>query len=149
MAGLQTFYKIKDLHEREKKEKQKDYQHHVEVFEDRATRLCEALKQKESAEEQFQSQLSTKSIQAMTFIQHQHYIDRLEQKINELQPEVQKARTEMQVSQQKLTDAHIQVKKYEKLIENKLENEKFERKQEENKQMDELSMNQYLNSKNR
>lgn len=149
MADLKTFYKIKDIRAREKKEKQKQYQEQVEIFEEKAQQLYKVLKQKEEAERQFENCLRSGTVQAMSFIQHQHYLERLDQAIDDLQPQVHKARLGMQTSQEKLTDAYVEVKKFEKLIENKIEKQMFHLKQEENKHMDELSMTQYLNSQNR
>lgn len=149
MAQLETFYKIKDLRDREKQEHQKKYQRAVENFEQKATTLYETLKKKEVAEQSFEEQLSLSTVQAASFIQHQQYIEKLDQRITALQPEVNHARNQMYEKQTHLTDAHVEVKKFEKIIERKVEKQKQWIKEEEHKFMDELSMQQYLNFQNR
>ncbi|WP_281975569.1 flagellar export protein FliJ [Halobacillus litoralis] len=149
MADIQTFEKIKDIRDKEKREKQLFHQEAVDIFERKAEQLYDALKKKETAVHEFNRKLSEKTVQAGSFIQHQNYIARLEEKIDSLQPAVQQARVKMQQSQSKLTEAHVEVKKYETLIENKYLKYQNWVKSEENKHMDELSMQQYLNFQNR
>ncbi|ASF39464.1 flagellar export protein FliJ [Halobacillus halophilus] len=149
MAHLRAFHKIKDLRDRERTEQEKQHQSRVETFEQKATQLYEVLKEKEEAEQSFHQTLSKRTIQAMTFIQHQQYIERLEERIDSLQPEVQDARQAMYNSQEKLTDAYVEVKKFEKLIEQKQKKHQKWVKDEENKQMDDLSMRQFLNFQSR
>ncbi|MFZ0371312.1 MAG: flagellar export protein FliJ [Halobacillus sp.] len=149
MAHLRAFHKIKDLRDRERTEQEKHHQTRVEAFEQKATQLYEVLKEKEEAEHSFHQILSKRTIQAMTFIQHQQYIERLEERIDLLQPEVQDARQAMYNSQEKLTDAYVEVKKFEKLIEQKQKKHQKWVKDEENKQMDDLSMRQFLNFQSR
>ncbi|MFC7061210.1 flagellar export protein FliJ [Halobacillus seohaensis] len=149
MTSLQTFHKIKDLQDREKKTKQKIYQEQVDQFETVATQLFEVLKEKEKAEEKFQEELKKATVQAQSFILHEQYIEQLDYNINLLQPKVQQARSEMEKAHQNFSSAYIEVKKYEKLIENKRVKRELWMKSEENKSMDELSTRQYLNYKNR
>ncbi|KHE73296.1 flagellar export protein FliJ, partial [Halobacillus sp. BBL2006] len=132
-----------------KKEKQKQYQRNLEIFESKATQLYELLKLKEEAELRFESTLADRAVLAMSFIQHQHYIEQLEEKVNALQPEVQEARNSLKKTQVQLSEAHVEVKKFEKLIDQKLATQNLLIKKEENKQMDELSMKQFINFKNR
>ncbi|UOQ93221.1 flagellar export protein FliJ [Halobacillus shinanisalinarum] len=149
MTSLQAFHKIKDLHEREKKEKQKHYQEQVDVFESLATNLYEMLKKKEAAEQSFHEGLTHSKVKAQSFIHHRRYVEQLENEIMKLQPEVQQARAQMEAAQARLSSAHVEVKKFEKLIDNKLERHRQWLKEEESKQMDELSTRQYLTYKNR
>ncbi|MBN8234451.1 flagellar export protein FliJ [Halobacillus kuroshimensis] len=148
-AVVQTYQKIKDLRDKDKHEKQKEYQKTVETFEKRAGELYERLREKETAVEQFNDSLSRGTLQAAAFVQHRQYIEHLEAIVDDLQPSVQQARMKMEHAQTVLTDAYIEVKKYEKLIEMKEEEEVQWMKHEENARMDELSMNQYLNFLNR
>ncbi|WP_079480191.1 flagellar export protein FliJ [Halobacillus salinus] len=149
MARLETFYKIKNLRDREKQDHQKRYQLAVEAFEEKATLLYDMLKKKEHAEQAFEDQLGQGSVQADLFIQHQNYITKLDEKINELHPAVNQARNQMNQKQTRLTNAHVEVKKFEKIIERKMEKQSQWLKEEEHKFMDELSMQQYLNFQNR
>lgn len=148
-AVVQTYQKIKDLSDKDKHEKQKEYQKAVETFEKRARELYERLREKEQAVEQFNDSLSRGTLPAGAFVQHRQYIEHLEAIVDDLQPFVQQARMKMEHAQTVLTDAYIEVKKYEKLIEMKEEEEVQWMKYEENARMDELSMNQYLNFLNR
>ncbi|GGF11030.1 hypothetical protein GCM10010954_07060 [Halobacillus andaensis] len=149
MTTLQTFYKIKDLQEREKKEKQKVYQEQVDHFETVATDLYELLKRKETAADQFAEQLKLQTVKAQSFIQHEQFIEQLDKQINELQPLVQQARNDMENAHEHLSSAHIEVKKFDSLIDRRLQKHKDWLKVEENKSMDELSTRQFLNYKNR
>ncbi|MCA0969140.1 flagellar export protein FliJ [Halobacillus litoralis] len=149
MARIEIFHKMRDLRDREKQEHQKNYQRSVEVFEEKATLLYETLKEKEMEEFRFEKQLAEQSVQAMSFIQHQQYIERLEEKVKSLQPRVNQAREQMKTKQKQLTTAHVEVKKFEKIIEQKVEKQEQWVKEEESKFMDELSMQQYLNFQNR
>lgn len=149
MATLETFHKIKGLRNREKNEFQKEYQQAVKSFEEHATLLYEALKEKEIAESTFEQQLAKQRMQAATFIEHQQYIERLEKRIESLQPTVNEARKVMLETQSNLTEAHVEVKKFEKLIERKQQKQQKILNDEEAKQMDELSIKQYLTFRNR
>lgn len=149
MASIETFHKIKDLRNREKQEHQKSYQRAVATFEEKATKLYDILKEKEIAERAFDEQLAKQTVQAASFIQHQQYLERLDQRVTALQPEVNQARTQMNQRQTHLTNAHVEVKKFEKIIERKVEKREQWLKEEDMKFMDELSMQQYLNFQNR
>ncbi|MFB4475333.1 flagellar export protein FliJ [Oceanobacillus caeni] len=77
------------------------------------------------------------------------YIDSIKDDILAFQQKVNKARNEMELKQAELTDAHIEVKKFEKLIERRTNEERHYLKKVENAFMDEISLNQFMNSKNR
>lgn len=149
MADIQTFQKIRDIRDRDKQQAQKKHQDAVDSFEDQAQRLYEVLKEKEERVDQFNQTLAEHTVHADAFVQHQRYIQRLEEKIAFLQPEVQQARVNMKHSQVTLSAAHIEVKKFDTLIESKEQKKLQWLKSEENKHMDELSMQQYLNFQNR
>nr|WP_220127173.1 flagellar export protein FliJ [Halobacillus locisalis] len=140
---------MKDLRNREKQEHLKSYQRAVATFEEKATMLYDTLKEKEVAERAFEDQLAKQTVQAVSFIQHQQYLERLDQRVKALQPEVNQARSQMNHKQAHLTNAHVEVKKFEKIIERKVEKREKWLKEEEMKFMDELSMQQYLNFQNR
>lgn len=149
MANIQAFHKIKEIRDQEKNRTQKLYQQNLEVFEIKATELYEVLKEKEESEKSFEKMLNSNTIQAFAFIQHQQYIKRLEKEIEALQPKVHEAREALRKSQINFNDAHVEVKKFEKLIEGKLEKQMLQLKEAENKQMDELSISQYIKFQNR
>ncbi|MFD2925524.1 flagellar export protein FliJ [Halobacillus naozhouensis] len=149
MTSVQAFHKIKELREQDKKKKQKMYQEQVDAFESVATRLYEKLKKRESVEQSFHESITLSKVKAHSFIHHRRYIDQLDSEIMQLQPQVQHARLQMENAQNNLSSAHMEVKKFEKLIDNKLARHRQWLKEEEKKQMDELSTTQYLNEKNR
>lgn len=148
-AVVETYQKIKDLRDKDKHEKQKDYQSAVETFEEQAGALYEKLREKEQAVEQFNDTLSHGSVQAHAFVQHRQYIEHLDSALDDLQPSVQQARLKMEHARHVLTDAYVEVKKYEKLIDMKEEEHMLWMKHEEHRHMDELSMNQYMKFFNR
>lgn len=140
--------KILDVRENEKKVAQKIYSQSQEQFELVATSLYTLLKKKEDAEEAYD-----KCIQANVAIdqlqQISYFIETIEEEILDLQFKVNRARNDMELKQSKLTDAHIEVKKFEKLIELRAK-EKHELQSRVDKAfMDEISLNQYMSNKNR
>ncbi|WLR46948.1 flagellar export protein FliJ [Halobacillus litoralis] len=149
MADIQTFQRIRDLRDREKQKTQKLYQEAVNHFEKHAEELYECLKKKETAEKRFEQEMKYHTVRADAIVRHQRYIQGLQETIDHLQPVVQKARINMQQKQAKLSQAHMEVKKFEKIVEHKRDEQWHLMKSEENKQMDELSMQQYLNFQNR
>src|SRR5699024_6061565 len=68
-------------------------------------------------------------------------------KINTLQNNVQKARIEMEQKQNALTEAHIEVKKIERLIALREQEQKELLKKQEMAFMDEISMLQFHNQR--
>jgi flagellar protein FliJ len=149
LSNIQTFQRIRDIRDREKQESQKVHKEAVDTFEKQAELLYETLRKKEEAVDKFNQTLTERAVEANAIVQHQRYIKRLEERIDSLQPAVQKARVHMQHSQVKLSAAHIEVKKFDTLIENKEAKQLNWIKSEENRNMDELSMQQYLNFQNR
>src|SRR5699024_12369199 len=80
-----------------------------------ASRLYEELKRKENAESELDVVMKAKA--TITMIKEQsRYISLMKEKINTLQNNVQEARIEMEQTQNALTEAHIEVKKIERLI---------------------------------
>lgn len=143
MSNVATFYKLLNLKETEKNMAQKDYQESVDHFEEKATKLYHLLKQKEDAELKYLETLELPT-NVSTLHLNQQYIERLEKQINQLQPSVQQARGEMEEKQEKLSSAHIEMKKYEKIIERKEESYKASVATQEKKDMDEISMQQFI-----
>lgn len=148
MGQIQTLEKILHIRENEKESAQKAHHQSIEVFEKVATELYELLKKKEAAEEDYESSLnSTTTI--ISIKQQSRYIEQLNRKIMQLQREVNRARNKMNQKHEALTNAHIEVKKFEKIIERRINQRRFEQQKQENAMMDEISIQQYINRKNR
>src|SRR5699024_7739141 len=80
----------------------------------------------------------------ITMIKEQsRYISLMKEKINTLQNNVQKARIEMEQKQNALTEAHIEVKKIERLIALREQEQKELLQKQEMSFMDEISMHQF------
>ncbi|MFC2950108.1 flagellar export protein FliJ [Virgibacillus sediminis] len=143
MAEITTLAKVLHVRENEKLDAQKIYHQAMEQFERSALSLYELLRKKEETEEAYD--LSTQqSIPIETLKQQNTYLQRLNLEIDRMQKEVQYARTEMEARQHKLTDAHMEVKKFEKIIENRKQTELEAIRKEESAMMDEISIRQYL-----
>lgn len=148
MAETLVLSKILNVRENEKNDAQKVYKQSLDSFEAIATELYHLLKKKEVAEESYEGYLHTTA--QIDIIKEQiSYMEILNKKIIKLQNEVQTARTHMESKQMELTDAHIEVKKFEKIIDVRNQAEKVHLKKEENAFMDEISIQQYLIHKNR
>jgi len=148
MADTIVISKILHVRENEKKAAQQAYYQSMNAFEKIGTRLYEKLKKKETAEDTYESDLqSTVSLEKLKV--QAAYIDKLNQQIVLLQDEIQAARTEMERKRKKLSDAHMEVKKFEKIIETRKAKETQAIEQEDKKNMDEISIKQYLSRKNR
>ncbi|MGM8211753.1 flagellar export protein FliJ [Virgibacillus sp. W0430] len=134
---------VLNVREKEKENAQIAHHHSQQAFEEVATKLYTLLKEKEMAEHSHESQLNTPM--PIDQIKEQlAYINTLNAKIVELQKSVQKARADMEEKQILLTEAYIEVKKYEKVIENRVAEEKKLLLKNEQAMMDELSIQQYL-----
>ncbi|MGJ9458859.1 flagellar export protein FliJ [Oceanobacillus sp. CF4.6] len=148
MAETLAFTKILNLCENEKSIAQKAYYHSMDSFEKIASELYTLLKKKENAEESYgiyiQSPTPIEQIKEQAL-----YIEKLNRQINELQQLVQRARNDMESKQVSLTDAHVEVKKFEKIIEIRNDADEKLKKRVESNFMDEISITQYLNHKNR
>ncbi|WLV25762.1 flagellar export protein FliJ [Aciduricibacillus chroicocephali] len=148
MSGVASLSKILNVREQEKKSAEKDYRTSMNIFESVAMKLYEALKKKENAENAYESYLQ--EVTPIDVIKEQvAYIEILNKQIVHLQKEVQQARTAMEIRQDKLADAHIEVKKFEKIIEHRQQEKEEMIKKEEKAMMDEISIQQYLSYKNR
>lgn len=148
MAGTQVLSKILDIREKEKKDAQLAYHKSVDAFEEIGTKLLKLLQKKEAAEAVYEESLS--SNMHIDFIQDQlAYIARLEKNIQALQVQLQRARHNMESKQALLSEAHIETKKFEKIIEFRNNESLTQLKQAEESFMNEISIQQYLSHKNR
>lgn len=148
MAGTAALSKVLNVRELEKKNAEKDYRHSMDQFESAATKLYKVLKKKEQAEDTYASYLA--EMTPIDVIKEQaEYIEVLNKQIVQLQRDVQFARNAMEQKQDILAEAHIEVKKFESIIERREAEREAQLKSEERKMMDEISIQQYLSYKNR
>lgn len=148
MSHLVSLEKILNVRENEKKHAQIAHHQSIKSFEEVATRLYTLLRKKESAEDSYESALQ--SITTITEIKQQAlYIEQLNKRILKLQEDVNQARSTMERKEQALTHAHIEVKKFEKIIEHRHEQLKEVQLKQDNATMNEVSIQQYISRKNR
>lgn len=146
MQQTETLTKILNIREQEKKEAQIAHHKSIALFEEIAGKLYTLLTKKEKAEESYQQFLG--EMTTIDKIREQiAYIEILNKQIVTLQTEVQEARKQMEVKQAKLTDAHVEVKKFQKIIEiREYEHLKLSQRAEQI-MMDEISTQQYFSRK--
>src|SRR5699024_152221 len=132
MADTAVLEKILHVKEKEKDAAQLDKTEAVNRFEEIASRLYEELKRKENAESELDVVMKAKATITM-----------MKEKINTIQNNVQKARIEMEQKQNALTEAHIEVKKIERLIALREQEQKELLQKQEMAFMDEISMLQF------
>jgi flagellar FliJ protein len=135
--------KILRIREQEKMDAQKAYQQSMSFFEDIAGRLYSMLKKKEKAEIFYERNLQ-ESVSVEIAREQSAYIECLNKQIIQLQTEVNAARNKMNSKQIKLTDAHIEVKKFEQIINNRIQEKNLALRRYENELMDDVSIQQYL-----
>lgn len=146
MNDTVALHKILHIRENEKKHAEQIHQQSVKKFERLAIKMYETLKKKEEAEEEYESTISySVSIEKMG--QYTHYIEQLNQEVSFMQKQVNDARNIMDNSQQVVTNAHIEMKKVEKIIDMRNEENKQIIQKKESRFMDELSMQQFLKKK--
>ncbi|HLR73408.1 MAG TPA: flagellar export protein FliJ [Pseudogracilibacillus sp.] len=142
MSETAVLYKVLEVKEQEKQEAQLERVKAVEKFEHIANQLYEQLKEKEDAEEHLNVEMkATFTIDKM--INQTQYINILANKIINLQFHVQQARNKMETAQDQLNEAHIEVKKIEKMIEIREDALEAEARTVEATMMDEMSIKQY------
>lgn len=143
MAQTEVLSKILNIREKEEKDAQLAHHQSVAFFEKVATQLYQLLRQKENAEEAYKQ--SIKNPTSIDRIKDQlNYIESLNKQIIMLQNNVNEARNKMETKQEKLTDAHVEVKKFEKLIEKRIDEQKEIELKLEQDSMDEISSQQYI-----
>jgi flagellar protein FliJ len=144
MSYQYRFERILTLKEKEKDEVNEQYKGAISKFELVAEKLYEFLKKKEELEvhqaDKLQNGLSVQDIR-----HHQQFITNLEKTIAYYQDLVIQARNRMNWYEEKLVDMNVEVKKYEKIKEKDLIIFQRNMKEAENKQLDEVSVVQYMN----
>ncbi|WP_019152787.1 flagellar export protein FliJ [Robertmurraya massiliosenegalensis] len=138
------FARVLALKEREKDEALSSYQDAVKKFEEVAEKLYELLRKKEELED-FQSTGLKRGLSIVEIRHHQQFIGNLEKTINHYQKMVINARNRMSLFQEKLMEKNIEVKKFEKIREKDFEQFLKSLKATESKQMDDISIQVYMN----
>lgn len=144
--GHLTLSKVLQVRENEKKDAVLVYNQAIEKFENVATKLYQMLRKKEMAEQTVEAYKETIT-PIDSIIEQMTYIESLNQQIRSLQTAVNEAREEMELKQLLLTESYKEVKKFEKLIENRLLAEKNAQMKLDMAAMDEISIQQFI-SKN-
>lgn len=148
MAQTATFTKLLDIREKDKTDAQLAYRRSVEKFEEVAEKIYQLLRKKEDAEQSYDNYLQ-QFIPLEKIKEQLAYIEVLNQRILALQSELQRARHDMNQKQKKLSSAHVEVKKFEKIIEIRQQSEKALQEKRDMESMDEMSIRQYRSFKSR
>ncbi|MBY0120694.1 flagellar export protein FliJ [Bacillus sp. S/N-304-OC-R1] len=141
------FEKILSIKEREKDEALNVFNQSVKRFETAAEKLYELLKKKEDLET-YQSSRLVNGLPVQEIRHHQHFIHNLERTIEHYQQIVINARNHMNFQQERLVEKNVEVKKYEKMKEKDRISYAESVRQEEVKQMDDISIQHYMNRGN-
>ncbi|WP_175988987.1 flagellar export protein FliJ [Bacillus sp. Marseille-Q1617] len=144
MSYQYRFERILTLKEKEKDEVNEQYKGAVSKFEHVAEKLYEFLKKKEELELHQANKLQT-GLSVQDIRHHQQFITNLGKTISYYQELVIQARNRMNWYEEKLVDMNVEVKKYEKIKEKDLSLFLRRLKENENKQLDEVSVVQYMN----
>ncbi|MBB6452923.1 flagellar FliJ protein [Salirhabdus euzebyi] len=148
MTDVIAFEKILTVRTTEKDLAYKNYQQAVGNFENVATKLYNLLKEKEDIEITLSKTMES-SIPAFQLHHYHQYINQLNDKINGLQQSVAQARMYMNEEQENLTDTYVEMKKIEKLVENKKTKKKQEMDKAEEQILDEVSIQQFIRNRKR
>lgn len=143
MDSIQTLTKILQVRENEKKEAQIAHKQSVDLFEEVAQKLYVLLRKKEVADKNF-SLVTSKKTSIEVIKEQSKHIENLSKQIIHLQSKVNNARNNMELKRSQLTEAHVEVKKFEKIIENRHDQHIERIEKTENDLMDEVSIQQYL-----
>ncbi|MGG3987808.1 flagellar export protein FliJ [Bacillus smithii] len=142
------FEKILQVKATVKEEIQSGYHRAKRQFEQVAEKLYELLKKKEDLLAFQESQLAS-GFPVYEIQHYQLFISNLEKMIDYQQQLVMNARNRMFWFENKLKEKNIEVKKYEKIKEKEWQKYQKLLGQMENREMDELSVIQFMNRRNR
>ena len=137
------FEKILSIKEKEKTDALAKYNAALKKFEEVAEKLYKLLKKKEELLE-FQQEKLRNGLSVQDIRHHQLFMDNLEKLLSLCQQEVIEARYKMNTQRDLLMERNIEVKKYEKMKENDFLEFLDVMKEAENKEMDEISIRQFL-----
>lgn len=138
------FDKILHIKEREKDEAIAVYNESVKNFEEAAGKLYEFLKKKEDLHS-YQASKLMNGLPVHEIRHHQHFLTGIEKTIEHYQKMVANARGRMGYYQEKLMEKNVEVKKYEKIKEKDFLSYKQNVKYLEGRQMDDISIQQFMN----
>jgi flagellar FliJ protein len=141
------FDKILHVKEKEKGDAMTAYHIAVEKFEEAAEKLYELLKKKEDLESYQTSKLAN-GLSVKEIRHHQQFIANLQSSIEFHQKMVMNARNRMNHFQDKLIETNAEVQKFEKMKEKGFITYMNGIKFQEAKQMDDVSIQQYMNRGN-
>lgn len=137
------FEKILTIKEKEKSDARTAYNEALKNFEQVAEKLYKLLKKKEELLDYQQVKL-TSGLSVQEIRHNQLFMGNLEKLIEQCQKDVIEARYRMNLQQERLKEKNIEVKKYEKIKEKDFQKFLEVVKEAENKQMDEISIQQFL-----
>lgn len=137
------FEKILTIKEKEKSDARAAYNEALKNFEQVAEKLYKLLKKKEELLDYQQVKL-TSGLSVQEIRHNQLFMGNLEKLIEQCQKDVIEARYRMNLQQERLKEKNIEVKKYEKIKEKDFQKFLEVVKEAENKQMDEISIQQFL-----
>ena len=143
MVYQYKFEKIMSLREKEKTESQTKYNLAVKEFETEAEKLYRMLKKKEELLDEQAERLR----QGLSVQQVRHnlsFLENHEQLIQHYQRRVIETRNKMNFYHQILVEKNMEVKKYERMKEKDVQAFMEQVNQMENRQMDEISIQQYM-----
>lgn len=138
------FEKILTIKEKEKNDASSKYNEAVKKFEEVAEKLYRLLKKKEDMLN-FQQVKLKEGLAVQEIRHHQQFMDNIEKLLERVQQEVMEARYRMNAYQETLIEKNIEVKKYEKIKEKDFDKFLDHVKELENKNMDEISIRQFIN----
>ncbi|WP_374721880.1 flagellar export protein FliJ [Peribacillus tepidiphilus] len=141
------FEKILTLKEKEKKDAYARYSEALKAFEEVAEKLYRLLKKKEDLLA-FQQEKLISGLSVQEIRHQQVFLDNLEKIIEHYQKEVIQARNNLNLFQNILHEKNMEVKKYEKIQEKDFNKFLEIIKINENKQMDEISIQQFISREN-
>ena len=137
------FSKVMAIKQSEKDRMLNEYNEAVSQFEEVGQRLYQCLKHKENFIDEYNEEMSI-GVSVEKLKQSQNYMDYLEREIEVLQQKMNIARQTMRIKEVKLREKNIEVKKYEKMETKALIHYQNLQRESEAKQMDEVSIQQYL-----
>ncbi|HWO97855.1 MAG TPA: flagellar export protein FliJ [Bacillus sp. (in: firmicutes)] len=143
MAYQYKFDRVMSIKENEKDRLRAEYSEAVQQFEKVGQQLYEYLKQKENLIDEHAKKMQA-GLSITDIKQFQLFVANLEKVIAVYQQKVMSARQTMQLAELKLRDKNMEVKKFEKMKVKDFQRYKETQKELESKQMDEVSIQQYM-----
>ncbi|TFE03497.1 flagellar export protein FliJ [Jeotgalibacillus sp. R-1-5s-1] len=148
MAYQYRFERVLTVKEREQKEAEDRYRDAVASFEKIAQKLYDLLRKKELMEAAQADEMKS-GISVISLRHGQHFLSNIEKSISYQQKLVIEARSNMQRHEHRLMERNIEVRKYEKIKERDLKQHIQLAESAEREQMNELSIVQFMNRRNR